>query len=70
MNQLEKVAMRSFNHFMEEGNGDMAMARRLFAEWVGEFSPMIGNPAKESWSTLIVAIDYCFRDAGWSPNGD
>lgn len=66
MNQLEKVATRSFNHFIEEGNGNLYEARTLFAEWVGEFSPQISDSAKDSWRTLIVAIDWCFQDAGYS----
>ena len=67
MNQVEKVATKSFNHFIEEGDGNLAAARKLFAEWVGENSPKISTPCRESWKSLIVAIDWCFRDAGWSP---
>lgn len=67
MNQLEKVATRSFNHFCEQGDGNLYEARALFAEWVGEFSPVIGESAKDSWRTLILAIDWCFHDAGYKP---
>jgi hypothetical protein len=70
MTQLEKVATKSFNHWLEEGNGNIFVARTLFAEWVGENSPHISDGAKESWKALIVAIDWCFQDAGWSPNGE
>lgn len=66
MNQLERVATRSFNHFIEEGGGNLYEARALFAAWVSEFSPLIGESAKDSWRTLVVAIDWCFQDAGYT----
>ena len=65
MNQLEKVAMKSFNHFMEEGDGNIMEARVHFSRWVGEFSPMISESGKESWKTLVLAIDWCFQDGGY-----
>jgi len=66
MTQLEKIAMRSFNHYIEMADGNMREARALFAEWVGETSPLIGESSKQSWTMLIVAIDWCFQDAGYT----
>ena len=65
--QLERVATKSFNHWLEEGNGNMLAARSLFAEWVNENSPHITPSSKDSWKTLVLAIDWCFRDAGYVP---
>lgn len=67
MTQLEKVATKSFNHFMEEGDGNMYSARKLFAEWVGENSPRISDSSKDSWKRLVLAIDWCFQEAGYKP---
>ena len=67
MNQVEKVATKSFNYFIEEGDGNVYKARALFAEWVEETSPLIPDSAKESWSTLVLAIHWCFQDAGYKP---
>jgi len=65
MNQLEKIATMSFNHFLEEGDGNLLSARTHFVRWVGEYSPQISESCRESWSTLILAIDICFQDAGY-----
>jgi hypothetical protein len=63
MSQLENIAMKSFNHFVEMADGNMKLARSYYLTWVGENAPHIGEAARHSWVALTLTIDWLFQEA-------
>jgi hypothetical protein len=63
VSQAEKIATKTFNHFVEEADGSLVGGRRLFLEWMGETSPLITPDAVHTWTMLTVCIDWLFQEA-------
>jgi len=57
MSTFDRVVMKAANHFVEQAEGNMREARKLYLEWVGECDPLISEGGRNSWVALIIALD-------------
>ena len=66
VSQVEKVATKIFNYYLEEADGDLLLAKDLFESWVEETADLVAPESRDSLLALVMSVYFLFKDASGS----